>query len=117
MLRTIYTNWCRNQDTFASYLICRFYIDIMPPNQKFMEKMKLELCQTSTSFTTIYNNTFSLFDKYVFSYEDITRLTSSIATLESQLKECNDLEKQLRDLVIKEMDNENEINSLFDEDN
>ena len=34
-----YTNVCRDQDTFVSHLIHRFYVDIMPPKQ--MEKFSI----------------------------------------------------------------------------
>ena len=111
-LCTFYTNWCCDQDiSFVSHLLHRFYVDIMPPKQKPpMEKLKLQ-------FTKIYNDMSSLFDKEAFSPEDIARLKSSLAALNTQFQECNILENQLRELVIKEIDDEDELDSFFDEVN
>ena len=93
-----------------------FFIDIMPPKQKSpTEKLKLKGRQPRRTFTTICNETSSLFDKQTLSNKDTARLRSAFAVLNTQFKECNDLEKQLRDIVIDELDNEDELDAFSDE--
>ena len=89
----------------------------MPPKQKSpTEKLKLERRQLRRTFTKIYNETSSFIaDKTVFSNEEIARLKSAFSALHTQFKDCNELEKQLRDIVLDEIENEDELDAFFDE--
>ena len=90
----------------------------MPPKQKSITgKLKQERRQLRRSFTKIYNDTSSLFDKQTLSKEELAQLKSSFAALNSQFNECKDIEKQLRELIIEEVDNQGELDTFFDEVN
>ena len=90
----------------------------MPPKQKSITgKLKQERRQLRRSFTKIYNDTSSLFDKQTLSKEELAQLKSSFTALNNQFNGCKDLEKQLKELIIEEVDNQGELDTFFDEVN
>ena len=90
----------------------------MHPKQKSITgKSKQERQQLRRSFTKIYNDTSSVFDKQTLSKEKLAQLKSSFAALTNQFNECKDIEKQLRELIIEEVDNQGELDTFFDEVN
>eukprot|EP00794_Sanderia_malayensis_P006385 gene6385-biopygen5284 len=79
------------------------------------EKLQLERKQLRRSFTKTYNEASSLFKKDRLLNEEITFLKTAAAALQEQLKECQNLDKEIRIVALDEIEDEDESDAFFDE--
>eukprot|EP00794_Sanderia_malayensis_P000737 gene737-biopygen21 len=80
-----------------------------------LEKLQLERRQLRRSFTKTYNEASSLFKKDRLLNEEITFLKTAAAALQEQLKECQNLDKEIRIVALDEIEDEDESDAFFDE--
>eukprot|EP00794_Sanderia_malayensis_P010547 gene10547-biopygen7701 len=76
---------------------------------------KLEQSQLRRSFTKTYNEASSLFKKDRLLNEDITFLKTAAAALQEQLKECQNVDKEIRIIALDEIKDADELDAFFDE--
>eukprot|EP00794_Sanderia_malayensis_P016461 gene16461-biopygen12132 len=79
------------------------------------EKLQLERRQLRHSFTKTYNEASSLFKRDRLLNEEITFLKTAAAALQEQLKECQNLDKEIRIAALDEIEDEDESDAFFDE--
>ena len=80
-----------------------------------MEKLKSERRQLRRAFTKTYNEVSGLLTNEHVSNDDITLLKSAAAALHDQFQECLTLEKELRAIVLDEIQDESELDVFFDD--
>eukprot|EP00794_Sanderia_malayensis_P018328 gene18328-biopygen12271 len=79
------------------------------------EKLQLERRQLRRSFTKTFNEASSLFKRDRLLNEEITFLKTAAAALQEQLKECQNLDKEIRIVALDEIEDEDESDAFFDE--
>ena len=85
----------------------------MPRTQ--LEKLKSERRQLRRGFTKTYNEISDIFAKSAQTEEEISVLKSTAEALHEQFRDCQILDKELRGIVLEEIQNEEESDAFFDE--
>lgn len=88
----------------------------MPPKQKSsLDKLKQERRQLRRTYTKIYNEASILFMKTDLTEEEITLLKSSFELLNTTFQDSTHLEKELKNIILDEVEDEAEQDEFFDE--
>ena len=88
----------------------------MPPKQSSsLEKLKQDRRQLRRTFTKTYNEFSGILAKQSCTAEEILQLRLTNEELEAQFKECRDLYKDIRKMVVDEIKGEAELDAFFDE--
>ena len=82
-----------------------------------LEKLKLERRQVRRAFTKTFNDGAPFLDKSALSEEDLSTLKSIVSALTTEFNDCQELDKELRSIVLEEIDDETEQDAFFDEVN
>ena len=82
-----------------------------------LEKLKLERRQLRRAFTKTFNEVATLFDESLLSDKDVSQLKSAADALNVQFRECQDLDRELRSVVLEDMEDEDDMDTFFDEVN
>ena len=82
-----------------------------------LEKLKLERRQVRRAFTKTFNDGAPFLDKSAPSEEDLSTLKSIMSALTTEFNDCQELDKELRSIVLEEIDDETEQDAFFDEVN
>ena len=80
-----------------------------------IDKLKSERRQLRRAFTKTYDEVSGLLTKEPLSKDDITKLKSAAGSLHEQHQECIALEKELRAVVLDEIQDEKKLDLFFDE--
>ena len=81
------------------------------------EKLKLERRQARRTFTKTFNDAAVFFKETALSDEVLSTLKSIASALNAEFKNCLELDKELRSIVLEEIDDQNQQDAFFDEVN
>ena len=88
----------------------------MPPKQKTtLEKLKQERSQLRRTFTKIFNEASPLLTKSPLTDDEIVHLKSSSELLNNTFEESRGLERELKSIILDEIDDEAQQDAFFDE--
>eukprot|EP00794_Sanderia_malayensis_P003895 gene3895-biopygen3329 len=88
----------------------------MPPKPKSaLEKLKQERRQIRRTFTKIFNEASALFTQESLRDEEISLLKSSLELLTNTFQDSQNLEKEIKEIVLEEIEDETEQDDFFDE--
>ena len=88
----------------------------MPPKQKStLDKLKQERSQLLLTFTTVFNKATPLLTKSPLTDDEIVLLKSSSELLKDTFTESLILERELKSLVLDEIEDKTKRNAIFDE--
>ena len=88
----------------------------MPPKQKTtLEKLKQERSQLRRTFTKIFNEASPLLTKSPLTDDEIVHLKSSSELLNDTFEESRALERELKSIILDEIDDEAQQDAFFDE--
>ena len=79
------------------------------------EKLKLERRQARRTFTKTFNDAAVFFKETALSDEVLSTLKSIASALNAEFKNCLELDKELRSIVLEEIDDQNQQDAFFDE--
>ena len=88
---------------------------MLPKQSSSLEKLKQDRRQLRRTFTKTYNEVSGILAKQSCTTEEISQLRLTNEELEAQLKECRDLDKDIRKMAMDEIKDEAELDAFFDE--
>ena len=115
---TFFTNWCCDPGLgFCCYTFtfCRLFANMPPKQKSTLDKLQQERSQLRRTFTKIFNEATPLLTKSPLTDDEIVLLKSSSELLNDTFTESRILERELRSLVLDEIQDETQRNAFFDE--